>query len=129
MESSLTDRRCVSCGTSLPATAIFCSECGTYQGQPGIDNRPDVPASSASQTRAAGPTDQVHCPNCGAFNSALTRACVYCFRPMVPVAPLSGPELRKPSRGLVWFLMGGAAVCVLGYAILEVVVFVLTNHT
>lgn len=112
-------KACSNCKALLSTDAIFCQDCGSYQGQPGVD---EGAAQAAVAMTAQGMEAGLRlCPHCGMRVSGLLRACTNCFKPLEPIAPLSGPELKPASRGLVWFFMVGAGVLVVGYIVLEVV--------
>ena len=111
MEPSV--KACPSCEALLPNVAVFCSDCGAYQGQPGIDDRPSS-AVAPSVDLTAQPRGLRRglciCPHCGATVSDLAMACTNCFRALTPIAPLSGPELKPPSRSLWWILMAAGTI-------------------
>lgn len=131
-------KSCPGCNASLSADSVFCSSCGTYQGQPGVDQgmpRPHaktpitMPADIGPWTGSPGSQTEVRpCPYCGAAVSTIATACSSCFRGLTPSAPLSGPELKKPSRGLVWFFMLGAVLLIVLYVGLQIVSLLVSNH-
>ena len=121
-------KTCSSCDASLPSDAIFCSRCGSYQGQPGVDHgtRPvqrtepvhmvDVPPWPGTPGAHTGLRP---CPHCGAAVSDIAMACNACLQPVTPSAPLSGPELQKLSTRLVWFFMAGGVTFLLIFLAVE----------
>ena len=122
-------KSCSNCHAEVTSAAVFCPECGAYQGQPGVDHgtvRPPVAVAPVAVAPAPGLRT---CPYCGSSVSPIARACTNCFRPLQPVAALSGPELKPASRGLVWFLMLGAVVIAVGYIVLEILIAILAPHT
>ena len=104
---------CVSCDSRLPPEAVFCSNCGSYQGQPGIDH-----GTSAATVRAVDTAFRPRalaqglrlCPHCGAAVSDIASACTNCFRPLEHTTVASGPELKPASHGLVWFIVAISVV-------------------
>lgn len=123
-------KTCVNCKSLLPAEAVFCSDCGSYQGQREVDENRNIAGGEAEFVPMASASDPAlrPCPNCGVLVSAIAAACTNCFR-LLP--PLTAPsvaqttaQLRKPSRALVWFLMGSAVLVFVGYIVLEILVAV-----
>lgn len=95
-------KSCTHCKAPLVADAVFCPDCGTYQGQPGVDEGtvpPFVPV------RSPGPGLR-ECPYCRTVASDIATACINCFRPLQPTAVASGPELKPASRAFIWWIMG-----------------------
>jgi predicted amidophosphoribosyltransferase len=93
---------CTNCKSPLAGDAVFCPDCGTYQGQPGVDEG-SVP--SVDPVGSPRPGLRV-CPYCRMTISDIATACTNCFRSLQPTAVASGPELKPASRAFIWWIMG-----------------------
>jgi hypothetical protein len=125
---------CWSCGSTLPPDAIFCSGCGAYQGQHGMDE--GAGTHDLGQTPAVGNADLGgvlrRCPHCGTPNHVIALACTNCFKPLppVPATERATQHLPKPSRALVWTLVALSVLAIVLWALLELVLAALmaTGH-
>jgi len=118
-------KSCIECKAVLPREAVFCSDCGTYQGQ----DETGVVAGAAMPPPATGTR---LCPNCGATNNVISAACISCFRPLTQpdgsTRPFSPGRLPSPSRRLTWTLMIlGGVLLASGWAA-DIIVNVLVHH-